>query len=244
MASTILALETATDVCSVALLQGDAVTVSLTLNRPRAHAENLVLLIQDALRYAQVTANDLDAIAVSQGPGSYTGLRIGVSTAKGLAAATDTPLIGVPSLEALAASVAPLAAPDDLVIAAFHARRNEVYGAAYRVTDNGTLVTHAETTAQTLPQILDWLTPPEAPTFWLAGNGASHLVPILSDLPDATVHVLPPTTHSPSAAWVARLALPHLQAGNVEDLASFEPFYLKAFVAKMQKRSIFERLPF
>lgn len=244
MASTILALETATDVCSVALLQGNTVTVSLTLNRPRAHAENLVLLIQDALRYGQVTANDLDAIAVSKGPGSYTGLRIGVSTAKGLAAATDTPLIGIPSLEALAASVTPLAARDDLVIAAFHARRNEVYGAAYRVTDNGILVTHAETTARTLPEIMDWLVPPEATTFWLAGNGASHLAPTLAEVSDATVHVLPAVTHSPSAAWVARLALPHLQAGNVEDLATFEPFYLKAFVAKTQKRSIFERLPF
>lgn len=244
MASTILALETATDVCSVALLQGEKVTVSLTLARPRAHAENLVLLIRDALRYATISVSDLDAIAVSKGPGSYTGLRIGVSTAKGLAAASNTPLIGVPSLEALASSALPTATPGDLVVPAFNARRDEVYIAAYQVTQDHTLTPYAETAAKTLPDLLAWLDAPASARLWVLGDGAAKITSTLAEIPDATLHVLATETHAPSADWVARVALSYWQAGNVEDLATFEPFYLKAFVAKKQKRSIFEKLPF
>lgn len=244
MAPTILALETATDVCSVALLQGARVTVSLALARPRAHAENLVLLIGDALRYANLTAKDLDAIAVSKGPGSYTGLRIGVSTAKGLAAASETALIGVSSLEALAASVSTTAAPGDLIVTAFNARRDEVYIAAFQLTADHTLTPYAETAAQTLPDLLAWLNAPPASRLWLIGDGAAKIAPTIETLPNAQVHLLSTEMHAPSADWIARLALLQFQTGNVEDLATFEPFYLKAFVAKKQKRSIFEKLPF
>ena len=148
MSATLLALETATDVCSVAVLRDGAVTAQASLHRPRVHAEQLVPLVDNLLERAAVNRADLDAIAVSMGPGSYTGLRIGVSTAKGLAMALDAALIGVPTLEALAASVQPAAATGDVACALLDARRDEVYAAAYEITDDG-LAPFASTSART-----------------------------------------------------------------------------------------------
>src|SRR5690554_576977 len=101
----LLAIETATNVCSVAVAQSGRLRAEISLSRPRAHAEHLVPMIQDALRYADVRADQLQVVAVSSGPGSYTGLRIGVSTAKGLAEAVEAALVGVPTLMGLAAQI-------------------------------------------------------------------------------------------------------------------------------------------
>lgn len=239
---TLLALETATDVCSVALLQETQVIVELTLARPRAHAENLVTLIRDALQYGGVTVAAVDAVAVSQGPGSYTGLRIGASTAKGLATAVDAQLVPVPSLEALAAAAAGGAAPGDLIGALFQARRDEVYAAAFRVTDTGAVAPEGETVALAVEEVPAWL-PDAAAPLWLVGEGAASVAPALQAAGRA-VHLLPPEHYRPSAAWVARLARTRLAEGRVADVAAFEPFYLKEFVAKKPRGSAFERLPF
>ena len=156
MASTLLALETATDVCSAALMRDGTLTAQASLHRPRVHAEQLAPLIRDLLARAAVDRSALDAVAVSMGPGSYTGLRIGVSTAKGLALAVDAVLIGVPTLEALAASVQPCAELGDVACALLDARRDEVYAAAYRFDDDG-LAPFAATSARAVDTLPDWL---------------------------------------------------------------------------------------
>ncbi len=236
---TLLALETATDVCSVAVMQEGRLTVDLTLTRRRAHAENLAPMIEAALQMAGVAPSALDAVAVSAGPGSYTGLRIGVSTAKGLALATGARLIGVPSLEALAASAALQGAAGDAVCTLFNARRDEVYAAVYRIGDDGAVEQLAKTAAVAVEALAAWL-PASTGRLWLVGEGAPVAAPVLA--PAADVHVLDPTVFAPSARWVARLAQPRLDAATFDDLAAFEPFYLKAFVAKKPKGSIFEKL--
>ncbi len=238
--SALIALETATDVCGVALAQAGRVTVELTLSRPRAHAENLVPLIADALRYAGLPVTALDAVAVSQGPGSYTGLRIGVSTAKGLAMAVGARLIGVPSLAALAHQAAPAARPGDFIGAAFNARRDEVYAAVYAVGEAGALTPVVPETA-CAPAELPARLPAHPPgCLWLTGEGApalaQALTPALTGYP--RIKLLPVSV---SAAAVARLALTR---DTGEDLATFEPFYLKAFVARRRTRSVYDRLPF
>lgn len=243
----LIALETATDVCSVALLDDDfdaeQPVAALTLARPRAHAENLVPLLQDALRYAGFPAASLDAVAVSQGPGSYTGLRIGASTAKGLAAALDLQLVAVPSLEALAAAVAPLAEPGDRICAAFNARRTEVYAAAFEVDAAGRLQPLRETAALDADSLPEWLEATREHRYWLVGEGAAQAAAALQaggfrwKRPGPAFDV-------PSAAWIARLGRLRLAEGRTEDIAAFEPFYLKEFVAKKPKGSVFERLPF
>jgi len=244
MPPTLLALETATDLCSVALLQDDRVTVELTLARPRAHAENLVPMIRDALRYGGAHPRDLDAVAVSSGPGSYTGLRIGTSTAKGLALAVDASLVAVPSLEALAALAAVLAAPGDAVCALFNARRREVYASVFRVTEQQTAGDAlAETTALPVEALPGWL-PRIHGQLWLVGEGAAGVRSLVAAHTDYVLRSLDPSVAQPSAAWVARLAASRFAEGRTEDVAHFEPFYLNPFVAKKPQGSIFEKRSF
>ena len=243
MPATLLALETATDVCSVALMADGQILADLTLRRPRAHAESLVPMIEDALRYAGLAATSLDAIAVSMGPGSYTGLRIGVSTAKGLAMAVDAKLIGVPSLEALAAAAASRVAPGEVICALFNARRHEVYAAVFFVVEKNKLEVVKQATALPVDDIHGWLDNLEGERLWLVGEGVPRVTPLLQDF-HHDVQMLDPATVAPSAIWVARQAMLRYGQGQFEDLAAFEPFYLKAFVAKKPKASIFEKLNF
>ena len=241
----LLALETATDVCGVALWQGDRLTSEITLRRPRAHAERLVPMVEEALRQASLAVRDLKAVAVSMGPGSYTGLRIGVSTAKGLAAALDVPLVGVPSLEALAAQVAPWADAGDEVCAAFKARREEVYAARFRVIDGAALEEVAPTSVLGLGEISAWLGDVREGRLWLVGEGAPDVARAAgADVRAGAIRLLPTDVAAPSAAWVARLAQERIRRGEREDLAAFEPFYLKAFVAQKPRRTALEKLTF
>lgn len=240
MNAPLLALETATDVCGVALLDGGTIRAEAHLRRPRIHAQQLVPLIQTLLDRAGCTPADLAALAVSMGPGSYTGLRIGVSTAKGLARAVNAELVGVPTLEALAASVTPYASPDDVICALLDARRDEVYAAAYRIADDGAIQPHSDTEAITVDQLPDWLGAVDG-RLWLVGDGGSKSEAPLASAGFAPVR-LPFDLHGPSAAWVARRAVPRLEAGTVEDLTTFEPYYLKAFHGTKPKQTPFERL--
>lgn len=242
MTATLLALETATATCSTALMQDGTLRATASLHRPRVHAEQLVPLIDQLLHRAAVDRAALDAVAVSMGPGSYTGLRIGVSTAKGLALATDAALIGVPTLEALAASVCPYAQPGDVIGALLDARRDEVYAAAYRVARHD-LAPFAATSARTVDTLPDWLGPIEGGTCWLVGDGGSKGAPVLREA-GYTVRHVPPALHPPAAGWVARRGWPRLAEEATEDVATFEPYYLKAFHGSQPDRSPFERLTF
>lgn len=225
---TILALETATDTCSVALLEDDGLAAEAHLHRPRVHAERLTPLVCDVLEHASVAAEALDAVAVSEGPGSYTGLRIGVSTAKGWAVSTAAALVGVPTLEAVAAQATPWAVPGDVVCALLDARRDEVYAAAYRVGDGAELDTHAEVAALSVDALPDWLGDPGG-TLWLLGDGAPKSRDVLERHVGSACRLVSTNDALPSAAWVARRARPRFEAGTVADVAAFEPSYLKAF---------------
>lgn len=123
--SRILSIETSTSICSVAIHEQGELIALAEIKEPGAHAEKLLLLVDELFEKAGLSFGDLDAVAVSQGPGSYTGLRIGVSTAKGIAYALEIPLIGINTLQAMAASQP--VAPGDYVVAVLDARRKEVY---------------------------------------------------------------------------------------------------------------------
>lgn len=123
----VLGIETATDVCSVAILRAEALLASASVCVPRSHATRLAPLIAQTLAHARLEARDIDRIAVSAGPGSYTGLRIGTSTARGLALATGADVVAVGTLEALAAQAAPLVRGTEALVVALPSRRGEVY---------------------------------------------------------------------------------------------------------------------
>lgn len=220
----LLALETATHTCGVALLTDDGVLASSHLHRPRVHAERLTPLIEDVLQYAEKERAALDAVAVSMGPGSYTGLRIGVSTAKGWARTTGADLVGVPTLAAYAAQLRSTTEPGDVVCPLLDARRDEVYAGAFHRTPDG-LVEHAATTALQVDALPDWLGSIDG-RLWLLGDGADKSRERL-DSQYAPCLVVPPADRSPSAAWVGRRGRARLQAQGPDALASFEPLYVK-----------------
>jgi tRNA threonylcarbamoyladenosine biosynthesis protein TsaB len=221
---TLLALETATSTCGVALLQDDTIVAQAHLYRPRMHSKRLTPLINDVLRHADVTAEALDAIAVSRGPGSYTGLRIGVSTAKGWALATGAALVGVPTLRAYAARLAPMAMPGDVVAALLDARREEVYAGAFRQTPDG-LVAHAPTMALPGSALADWLGTVDG-RLWLVGDGGATGREALSGVGTGRM-VLPPDEVPPSAVRVARCGEARLADEGPDDVSTLEPLYVK-----------------
>jgi len=220
---TILALETATQVCGAALCQDDTAVSQAHLRRPRIHSKRLTPLIEDVLAHGGVAAEALDAVAVSVGPGSYTGLRIGVSTAKGWARAVDADLIGVPTLEAYAARLRPMARPGDVICALLDARRTEVYAGAFRRDDG--LEAHADTTALTVDALPDWLGPVDG-RLWLLGDGVDKSRTALDEVySDRTV--CPPGEVGPSAARVARRGRIRLDRHGPDDRSALEPLYVK-----------------
>lgn len=221
---TILALETATRTCGVAVMQDDDLLGEAHLHRPRVHSERLTPLVEDLLDHAGVASQNLDAIAVSMGPGSYTGLRIGVSTAKGWALATEAALVGVPTLEAFAAQLTPIAAPGDVGCVLLDARRDEVYAGAYRLTSKG-VAEHVPTKALTVDALPEWIGSVEG-RLWLLGDGAPKGRDALAST-GSTQTLVAPEHLPPSASWVARRGRDRLSTSGPDDVATFEPFYVK-----------------
>ncbi|MFZ1082229.1 MAG: tRNA (adenosine(37)-N6)-threonylcarbamoyltransferase complex dimerization subunit type 1 TsaB [Candidatus Kryptoniota bacterium] len=127
----ILAIETATKVCSIALMDGDEILGETSLNIPQVHVERLVVMINDMLGNLHLSYGDLDAVAVSNGPGSFTGLRIGLSVAKGIAFAEDKKLIAVPTLDAIAYGLRGFDA-GKTIVPILHARAEEFYYASFK----------------------------------------------------------------------------------------------------------------
>ncbi len=226
----ILLIETATGVCSVAVaVDGQVVTLKET-NDSRSHAEFITLFIADVMTGAGLTFSQLDAVAVSRGPGSYTGLRIGVSTAKGICYAADLPLIGVDTLRAMASGMRQHQAVDKssdyLLCPMIDARRMEVYAAVY--DDALRLVMPTEAIVVDSNSFSGYLS---NQTVYFGGDGEAKCRQMLSDMPGAVFldHFLP------SAAWMAEDAFRCFISSKFENLAYFEPFYLKDFVAGLPR---------
>lgn len=220
----LLAIETATETCGAAVMIDGDIAADVHLHRPRVHAKRLTPLIEAVLETADVRRDELDVIAVSMGPGSYTGLRIGVSTAKGWALSVDAHLVGVPTLEAYAARIQPMVPPGDVICALLDARRDEVYAGAFRRTEAG-LVVHADTTALSVGEVAEWVGRVDG-RLWILGDGGEKSRQALASVGKART-VLSPDAVSPSATWVARRGRDRLGTQGPDDPASFEPLYAK-----------------
>lgn len=223
----VLSLDTSTRVCSVALHQNGALLGCYELLTEKTHSSLLTTLIQDLVTHAGFSLGDLDQVAVAKGPGSYTGLRIGVSTAKGLCFSLDKPLVSVHTLEAMAAQLTPFYPSDHLLCPMIDARRMEVYCAFYQ---SGEL--RRETAAVIIDEnsFSDLLDTHRIVFF---GDGAAKCRETLGKHPNA---IFPPTEVHPSARTVGQLVA--AGKGATEDLASFEPFYLKEFIGTTPKNRL------
>ena len=225
--ATILHIETSTEVCSVAVSQDGLCVFEREDREGPNHAVKSGVFIDEALSFIDSQLLTLDAVAVSGGPGSYTGLRIGVSTAKGVCFGRDARLISVPTLEVLCVPVLlqeKVKEDDALLCPMLDARRMEVYAALFDRSLREIRPTQADIVdGETYKAFLD-----ERPVYFF-GNGAAKCVEVI-DHPN--VRFIEGVV--PLARWMFPLAERRFFAEKFEDVAYFEPFYLKDFVAKMK----------
>ncbi|MCB0495838.1 MAG: tRNA (adenosine(37)-N6)-threonylcarbamoyltransferase complex dimerization subunit type 1 TsaB [Cyclobacteriaceae bacterium] len=218
----ILSIETSTKICSVALHNEGQLLAETTLHVDKSHSEKLAVLIKDILSYADVTSKQLAAVAVASGPGSYTGLRIGVSSAKGLCYALGIPLISVNTLEAMARGMSKLITEEAILCPMLDARRMEVY---CLLTD--TKLNVLQTAVAKIIDEHSFEKELEKQKVVFFGNGAPKCLPVLGNNKNA-VFV---NDESISAVNVGEIAWKKYQKQEFEDLAYFEPEYLKEFKA-------------
>lgn len=228
--STILHIETSTEVCSVAVSEDSHVIFQQDDHSGLGHAEKLGTMVDEALSFTDNHAIPFDAVAVSCGPGSYTGLRIGVSMAKGICYGRNLKLIAVPTLELLCVPVLlrEIAEEDALLCPMLDARRMEVYAGIFdRALKPVREIGADVVTAETYKTYLD-----EHPIYFF-GNGAKKCMETINH-PNA--HLIEGI--EPLAKWMQPLAERRMLNEQFEDVAYFVPFYLKDFVAKLPKKLI------
>ena len=219
----ILNIETATTNCSVSLAQdGDTIALLEENDKNYSHSERLHVYINDVLVKANKSLKELDAIAVSKGPGSYTGLRIGVSAAKGLCFSLDIPLISVLTLEALACQVN---VDQGFIIPMLDARRMEVYSSIYN--HNHELVRDTEAKILEKQSFQDLLNQDKV---YFIGSGVEKSKTLIQH---KNAHFI--EGRLPSANEISLLSYYKYKKSDIENVAYFEPFYLKDFVALKPK---------
>ena len=239
MANTIL-IETSTALCSVALAEDGKVTAYRESSAPKAHASLTAVFVQEVLEERGIKLADCDAVCVSMGPGSYTGLRVGVSTAKGLCFGSAKPLLAVGTLDTLVAQ----AASEESVIAEgidykhivpmIDARRMEVYSAVFEAApaeEKGyTQITETTPTIVDENSFAEYL---EQGHVLFIGDGAGKCADVIKH----------PNAHfcqcNPKASAMLEPAMKAYSSQKFVDVAYFEPFYLKEFVATVSKKKLF-----
>ena len=229
-----LCMETATEICSVALIEDGKVLDVREDRTGQNHSKLLTVYVDDLLKSNQLKASDLDAIAISGGPGSYTGLRIGVSAAKGLGYAAELPIISISSLEAMADYVRENAAELGIEIGAgdvlqpmIDARRMEVYtfpcdAQAIPIDDVHAKIVDEESFSEVKEHKLFYF-----------GNGAKKCSEVIQNQQAIFVDNV-----FASATNMKNIVLQKFKQKAFEDLAYFEPFYLKEFVATTPKKNV------
>ena len=227
----ILHIETSTDVCSVALSEDGAVLFSKEDFDGPQHAVTLGVFIDEVLSMADSHAKPIDAVAISCGPGSYTGLRIGASMAKGICYGRDLPLIALPTLKVMSVPVLLMdELPEDALLCPMtDARRMEVYAAIYDRALNPVKEVSADiVTTDSYTEYLE-----QHPVYFF-GNGAVKCKEVITHPNARFVDGI-----QPLARWMFPLADRQFLDGTFQDVAYFEPFYLKEFVATVAKNKVF-----
>ena len=220
----ILNIETATKNCSVSIANNGVIKAIKELNNGNySHAEVLHSFIVAVLKEASINLNQIDAVAVSEGPGSYTGLRIGVSAAKGLSFSLHKPLISVDTLTSLSHSIS---INEGLIVPMLDARRMEVYSAIFNHNNEQIREIKAEIIDTT--SFVDYL---QTNTMYFLGDGAQKCKEVISHKNAVFVD-----DKFPSAREMAKLSFHKYELNDVEDVAYFEPFYLKDFIVVPEKK--------
>lgn len=220
----ILGIDTATDVCGVALTEDTRLITEIRSNFKRAHAEKLIDAIDKVLRDAAITLKDLRALAISIGPGSFTGLRIGLSTVKGLAFANQLPIVTVNTLDALAFQAI---YSNDQICPLIQAQADEVYTALYTV-ENFQLHRTSDYHLLLLDDLPNYINRKTL----IVHSGVKKLSSALERIEPGLVTIAPDSLTLISGFSIARLAYAKICNEQFEDVATLEPYYLKEFKVK------------
>lgn len=232
--SLILCIETGTDICSVGIARDGELVSLRESDEGRDHAKKVAVFVDELLSETGISPDELDAVAVGMGPGSYTGLRIGVSFAKGLCYGLQIPLVAIGSLDALTevaiedneAGILDVERWDEAILCPMvDARRMEVYTQLF--DSRGMPQSDVKAEVVTEDSFADVRRERQLVIF---GNGAAKCCELLSDATFVNI--------TPSARGLARLAQQRLDEGRVEDIAYFEPFYLKDFMVIPSKKKL------
>lgn len=226
----ILSIDSSTPVAGVAVLNEEQMMGESMLNTKNTHSEKLLVLVDTLLQELRLTMADIDAIAVAQGPGSFTGLRIGMATAKGLAQGGGKRLIAVPTLDALAHRMSGISG---LICPILHAKRSEVYTAAYKCSTSGLVERLSSYRAVNPELLLDELAQqPEKVCF--LGDGVAVYHKQLQDRLGDQMWLAPMDRRLPSAAAIGVLALKRALQDDYDDLFGCDLIYIRRSEAEIQ----------
>ena len=221
----ILAVDTATTSCSVAIVDKTSLLSEFTIDREETHSKHLMDMIKAVLRMAGINFSDLDGFAVTRGPGSFTGLRIGLSTIKGLAVASEKPVVGVSSLEALAFQVS---YSRDLICPILDARKGEVYFSRYRFL-NGHLKKQTKERVAPPDKAVDDLN--ESCLF--VGNGALLYKEMILEKMGGLASIAPMIQNTIRASTMAYLSMAKFEKNDTNDIEKISPYYIRKSDAEL-----------
>lgn len=225
----ILGIESSSLVASAAIVTDDILTAEYTVNFKKTHSQTLLPMIDEIVTMTETDLNEIDAIAVSGGPGSFTGLRIGSATAKGLGLALKKPLIHVPTVDALAWNLWGAA---DLVCPIMDAKRNQVYTGIYRMK-NG-LEVLKEQCPMDMRALMEELNKMGEPVIFL-GDGVPVYEPVIREMAEIPVSYAPAHMNRQRAAAVASLGAIYYRQGRTETAAEHGPDYLRKSQAERER---------
>ena len=226
----ILGLDSSGIVASVAIVEDDALIAEYTVNYKKTHSQTLLPMLDEIVRMTELDLDSLDAIAVAGGPGSYTGLRIGSATAKGLGLALKKPLIGVPTVEALAYN---LYDTSGLICPIMDARRKQVYTGIYRFEDHQLKVVEDQM-AVPITELLEKLNGYGEPVTFL-GDGVPVFRAVITEQLKVPFSFAPAHVNKQRAAAVAALGMVYYQEGKFESAAEHQPDYLRVSQAERER---------
>ena len=226
----ILGIESSSLVASAAIVTDDILTAEYTVNFKKTHSQTLLPMIDEIVSMTETDLNEIDAIAVSGGPGSFTGLRIGSATAKGLGLALDKPLVGIPTVEALAYNLYDV---NGLICPIMDARRKQVYTGIYRYEDHR-LVTVKDQMAVGIEELLSMLNE-MGETVTFLGDGVPVFKDIIADKLEVPFSFAPSHLSRQRAGAVGALGILYYKEGRTETAAEHKPDYLRVSQAERER---------
>ncbi len=226
----VLAVDSSGMVASVALVEDDNLVAEYTINYKKTHSQTLLPMLDEIVKMTELDLNTVDAIAVSKGPGSFTGLRIGTATVKGLALSLNKPVIGVPTVEGIAMN---LYGCNALICPLMDARRNQVYTGIYRF-ENGNLMVIKDQIAIGIEEIIDALNVIGRDVIFL-GDGVDVYKGVIEEKMKVPFSFAPAHMNKQRGAAVAVRGMEYFKQGIFADADDFEPEYLRVSQAERER---------